>query len=1006
MNIYTYWNLDSVRTALNGVALLVGGADWLGLMQSIVLVGLLISATVGLTKFRVVEPLMHIGMLALIYGVMFVPKVTVGIVDVRSNTATSVSNVPLGLAFFASTTSHIGKFLTDKFETMFTGPDSLKFSRTGLGWGANAQAALTGQMSSDPMTMEIARNVVRACINPEISEYPHKYKELLESNNMMQTILQPLWINGGRVVNIPSTDPNFPYTFVGCTTGVTTLRDRLNITEPQRMTGLARVLLKDTPPATANGLIGSYLASSEGIMLNASRSAADMIRQATMVNLMNDSAGSLAIARGDPSAAQVATGLALARQQTIGSNRVMAQLGAEALPKIRNIAEALLIATFPIVILMMLAAGAAAGAPLKAYVMSCAWVQLWAPLYALVNALYTPLSASRLTAALDGAANQTLANSDALLNAALTEQNMAGALVMMVPALAYALVKGGEAGFNSAMSAMTSGASSAASRQGGETAIGNTSFGNASWGNASMNNMGANKWDTNTGFASGRTSLGSGLTGANYGTSGSGVADASGADAQLAGGGLNWSTALQNTAANAAGRLMTASREFGQRAATTMSAVSGISGSTTRSSGGGTSVGTTSTFGQDGSFERLMGKAFEGQSQYTAQSGFSNAEKFVLAAGIGGDAGGKGSGSPGGGGGGGGAKGGGKAGWVGAIGALLQARGMKEWQAGAEAVYQDALKASQTDGFKSAASVVNKGSTGTTGSTESAADNRTARAIQAATDQTKQHVASSNSAMQQADTIGQSAQTIASQGAGGQASLNRAYQNWLGGANGVAAEAQLQPAQQAALRQAFMNAFVASQGGEAPSGMGGMPSSGSAGNAGAGGGMALLQAAQGGASPGEILGGSGGGKLLGVGVGNGELTKAERAFDAAGANAPTHTPGSVAAEGNAAVGQFNPSSQASLNGMTASDVQNYANSVIGSAGTKVNEGQAAAMLAYANAKDGQADIQKYLDGNTAPLLNRVASMMGNQEGNGPHQMAQYLARRAKGNEGETMNGAP
>src|SRR5207244_3383539 len=56
----------------------------------------------------------------LVYSILFVPKVTVGIVDkLGTQPVQVVSNVPFGVAFFGNLTSTIGNTLTEVFETAF-----------------------------------------------------------------------------------------------------------------------------------------------------------------------------------------------------------------------------------------------------------------------------------------------------------------------------------------------------------------------------------------------------------------------------------------------------------------------------------------------------------------------------------------------------------------------------------------------------------------------------------------------------------------------------------------------------------------------------------------------------------------------------------------------------------------------------------------------------------------------------------------------------------------------
>lgn len=242
---------------------------------------------------------------------------------------------------------------------------------------------------------------------------------------------------------------------------------------PGTRSQLARRLLPDAPAATASTLLTSYLPGVEGAILGTSRTVTDQLTQAMTVNLMNESAGSLGVALGDAGAVQMAVGTVTAEASTASAYRVMGMIGEEALPKFRNLIEIVLICVFPLVALVIIVGGEAGAGALKTYAMTAVWVQLWAPLYAIVNNMLVPMTSSRMQAVAGGAISQTMQNSGSIIASGLTEQAMAGALVMAVPMIAYALVKGGEVAMSSATSSLIGGASGNATQQGSAAGMGN-----------------------------------------------------------------------------------------------------------------------------------------------------------------------------------------------------------------------------------------------------------------------------------------------------------------------------------------------------------------------------------------------------------------------------------------------------------------------------------------------------------------------------------------------------
>ena len=118
----------------------------------------------------------------------FIPRVTVTIEDhggAGVGAPIVVDNVPIGLAFFASTTSHIGYWLTDKTETFFSLPDtSLRLSSHGLMGGARALRMAQSAAMPDPILAQDVKNFLRECIKPELVVSPTLVNALLVSKDI------------------------------------------------------------------------------------------------------------------------------------------------------------------------------------------------------------------------------------------------------------------------------------------------------------------------------------------------------------------------------------------------------------------------------------------------------------------------------------------------------------------------------------------------------------------------------------------------------------------------------------------------------------------------------------------------------------------------------------------------------------------------------------------------------------------------------------------------------
>ena len=262
------------------------------------------------------------------------------------------------------------------------------------------------------------------------------------------------------------------------------------------LTRVARILSPQSTPANANAQLAAMLPAAEGLIMTASASAADSIKQRMMINVMNNTSSSLAQILDDPASAQTELGASMASASANSAYRITAKLASETLPIIRNAIELVILGVFPIMLIIIIIAGTKGGMVLRSYVMTMLWLQLWAPLYAIVNFVGTMAHANSAKAALEGIDGVAIANAAAFTNATISSEAVVGILTITVPMLALALVKGGEIAMSGVVSSVTGGASSAASRAGEAVGTGNISLGNTSWGNGQYNNTQANKTNT------------------------------------------------------------------------------------------------------------------------------------------------------------------------------------------------------------------------------------------------------------------------------------------------------------------------------------------------------------------------------------------------------------------------------------------------------------------------------------------------------------------------------
>jgi conjugal transfer mating pair stabilization protein TraG len=505
MEFWAFMNVEEVRAVFSAIVAICGDGDMLGAMKSLALIGLLVAVGAAMLLLQRVEGIWTwFLMLTFFYVGLFLPKKDLLIQDRTGvQAATVVANVPLGLAFFASTTSKIGAWLTGATETVFVLPADLKFQKNGMMFGAKLVQDARTLAVSDPKFRYDLMLYIRNCLNPDILDGYKDPKVIRDAPDLWAAIgdTNPgRWTtvdSGANTQNCPNAYAYLSPLWAAQVSEATTLFGRLtNTVEPN--------------PAAAETLVKSQLADAYSTLLGISATATSIVQQNMMLNLFNDAAITIPQLMNDPVAAQSAIAKAQADASAAVQYSVMGKIGEEALPKVRNVMELLIIGLFPMLFLFMIGAGVKGLSLLKNYVMALMWVQLWAPLYAILNFIGTYSTAAKMKAALTGTTGITMGNVDIVQSVALSQQNIAGMLTLSVPVIAWAIVKMGELGMGSAASAAFAPSTSGVGGAAGSISSGNLNAGNTSLDNKSYNNTQANKDNREMQIMSNAASIGMG----------------------------------------------------------------------------------------------------------------------------------------------------------------------------------------------------------------------------------------------------------------------------------------------------------------------------------------------------------------------------------------------------------------------------------------------------------------------------------------------------------------
>ena len=140
--------------------------------------------------------------------------------------------------------------------------------------------------------------------------------------------------------------------------------------ETEELPALKRILGAKLAPEAADpaSALAAALPQAESLLYGLSRSMDESLRQSVLLASLPAAASSFTARADAPAALAVALSRAQGNLASEINYRTMASIARDALPKIRNAVEFVVIALFPVLALLSLASGAAAGVLLRGYI--------------------------------------------------------------------------------------------------------------------------------------------------------------------------------------------------------------------------------------------------------------------------------------------------------------------------------------------------------------------------------------------------------------------------------------------------------------------------------------------------------------------------------------------------------------------------------------------------------------------------------------------------------------
>jgi conjugal transfer mating pair stabilization protein TraG len=501
--IFAYHNSDALAGIFNAIAAIMASGTYLSAIAAVAFCGFVAAMVAYMFQPEKLVGWRWLASVVLIYGVLFVPRVTVAVVDKTGGTANRIiANVPFGMAALGGLTSTIGNSITELFETAFQtlpGPASLpgelSYQQNGLMFGSRLIQETRSISIPDPAVLNDILNFANNCTAYDIADGTISATAFSTSDNLWAAMAAT---NPARFTVITA---GAGVTTTTCDAAYASIAGRLPAQVNALVARLGQRLNPDLPAAAAqaavlNQIPQAYIRSQ---IAGAAATAADLIRQNAIVNAIND-AGEMGCQRiNDPACMMLATGRAQAVAAQNASWINGAKISSQALPVVRNVAEAMCYAVFPLVVLLLfLSSGRTTLLILSGYAIALVSIQLWPPLFAILNymaTLYGQLDQAAAAEVGGGVKALSLQTASPIYSNSVSAQAVVSYLIIGIPMLAWSLanrmvnfgsaVMGGLQGLQAA--SMSGNASAAA-------ATGNASMGNVSMDQRTISPSTSNPW--------------------------------------------------------------------------------------------------------------------------------------------------------------------------------------------------------------------------------------------------------------------------------------------------------------------------------------------------------------------------------------------------------------------------------------------------------------------------------------------------------------------------------
>lgn len=490
--IFTYGGGDYIVEVLNAIVRVMGANSFTTALRIFLLFGLFSVLFDIAINGNFTKGVKYYISFLLIYNVLFVPKVDVLVIDpinqIEGNR--KVDDIPFGLAFTAHTISSLGSWMADVFGMNFVLPNDLQYNKNGILFGSTLIQDTFNARLSNSKTQSNFNNYIRQCIIPSVMLKKKDNTEFINSNSIQD--LLDVGKNGVLAYDFIDDTGNKKINL--CSDNIEIAKD-INIEINKLMLQQESIFNKNNNANITD--INQYI-------LGVQESTTKIFEQSLIANAISDATQEY-LSNSEANAGAINYALTKDNIQK-KTNGVLQWIQAgKFLPLLKIVIESMFYGLFPIVILLaMLPNGIKI---FKNYVLILLALQVWSPLYAILNLIMTLEQKYKISGIISQTGNIiSLYNKQAIIDVTQGIQIQAGLLAFLIPPLSFKVVQGLQNFGENMASGIASSGSFASSQvisevasgslSYGNTAFKNTNYGNESFDNKSYNNTSANKYDT------------------------------------------------------------------------------------------------------------------------------------------------------------------------------------------------------------------------------------------------------------------------------------------------------------------------------------------------------------------------------------------------------------------------------------------------------------------------------------------------------------------------------